>query len=253
MNNIDSSEDNTESGEQGNESEETLAERSARLEAEASRLSGTLSLDGFGEYGDADALAPEPEQFNDPAEEHAPVDNEAQARITALEAELDRTKDQMLRSVAEADNARKRALRDREDASKFAISSFAKGLLDVSDNLRRALEAMPGDLMETEPRLKNLVDGIKATERELLRSFEKNGIKKLEPLDEQFDPNFHEVMFEMPGTGKPPGTITQVMEVGYVLHGRLLRPARVGVAKDDGPASGPPPPTDPGSQLDTEA
>ncbi|GJL85201.1 MAG: hypothetical protein DHS20C02_09760 [Micavibrio sp.] len=252
MNKADPSEENTPPDNQDSEPEETLAERSARLEAEAAHLSGTLSLGSLGE--DHDPLAPEPaaEEPDTLSAEPAAIDGEAQARIAALEAELDRTKDQMLRSVAEADNARKRALRDREDASKFAISSFARELLDVSDNLRRALEAVPDDLMETEPRLKNLVDGIEATERELMRSFEKNGVKKIEPLDEPFDPNFHEVMFETPGSGKPPGTVTEVIEAGYVLHDRLLRPARVGVAKDDGSAGGEPPPTGPGSQLDTE-
>ncbi len=253
MNKADPFDENEPSDEHGGESEETLAERSARLEAEAARLTGTLHL---GENLDEnhDPLAPEPEpQAEAPPEQPAAADGEAQARIAALEAELDRTKDQMLRAVAETDNARKRALRDREDASKFAISSFARELLDVSDNLRRALGAVPEDLMETEPRLKNLVDGIEATERELLRSFEKNGVKKIEPLDEPFDPNFHEVMFETPGSGRPPGTITEVIEAGYVLHDRLLRPARVGVAKDDGGAGEQPPPTGPGSTLDTEA
>lgn len=225
--------------------EETIAQRSARLEAEAARLRG-MPPPGAPE----DPLAPEPEPpAINPQQEQAL--SEAQARITVLEEELARTKDHMLRSVAEAENTRKRAVKDREDAAKFSIAGFARDLLAVSDNLRRALDAIPGDLLASEPRLKNLVDGIEATERELLRNFEKNGIKKLNPLGEPFNANFHEVMFEMPAPGSPPGTITQVIEVGYVLHDRLLRPARVGVAKNDG--NGNAPHSEPGSRVDTEA
>jgi len=116
-------------------------------------------------------------------------------------------------------------------------------LLDVADNLRRALDAVPADLIEGDERVKNLMGGIEGTERQLLSSFEKNGIKKIEPLDEMFNPNFHEVMFEGPAPEKSAGTIIQVLEPGYVLNERLLRPARVGVAKDEGQ----------GSQIDTEA
>ncbi len=174
------------------------------------------------------------------------------AVIETLRAELDQAKDQMMRALAEAENTRARAKKDREEASKFAISGFAKDLLSVSDNLRRGLDSVPNDLIESDVRIKNLLDGLEATDRELLKSFEKSGIKKLDPTGETFDPNFHEVMFEAPGTGNPAGTIIEVLETGYVLNGRLLRPARVGIAKDDG--SAPADPTaDPGSQIDTEA
>lgn len=227
--------------EQGPKEEETLQERSARLEAEAAQ-------------GSYDPLAPEPEPS---PEENIAENPEASDRVTALEKELDATKDHMLRALAEAENARKRAQKEREDASRYAISAFARDLLDVADNLRRALDAVPEDLSESDVRVKNLLEGIEATEREMLRSFEKHNIQKLEPLDEVFDPNFHEVMFEAPGTGKPAGTIIEVIDTGYILNDRLLRPARVGVAKDDGQdggSSGPDTPsTDPGSQIDTEA
>ena len=115
------------------------------------------------------------------------------------------------------------------------------------------MEAVPTDLLDSEPRLKNLVEGIEATERTLLKTFEKHGIQKIEPLDEPFDPNFHEVMFESPAPGKPAGVVMQVMEPGYTLHDRLIRPARVGVTKDDGsaPAGGEDP--TPGGHIDTEA
>ncbi|MEM7618783.1 MAG: nucleotide exchange factor GrpE, partial [Pseudomonadota bacterium] len=210
-----------------------------------------------------DHLSPEPiaenDDIHDGYDEEFSEDNENaeggdfHAVIETLRAELDQTKDQAIRALAEAENTRQRAKKEREDASKFAISGFARDLLDVADNLRRALDAVPEDLIEADVRVKNLLDGIEGTERQLLRSFEKNGIKKIEPIDEIFDPNFHEVMFEGPSPDKPAGTIIQVLETGYVLNDRLLRPARVGVAKDDAQSATEPPSTDPGSQIDTEA
>jgi molecular chaperone GrpE len=154
------------------------------------------------------------------------------AKIAELESANAQIKDQAIRALAEAENARKRAVKDREDAGKFAVSKFARDLLSVADNLRRALDAMPKDADET---TKNLIAGIEATERELLGAFDRNGIQKIEPIGETFDPNAHEVMFEIPAPqGQPAGTILQVMEAGYLLNGRVIRPARVGVARDDG-------------------
>ena len=170
------------------------------------------------------------------------------AAMAALQAELDKTKDQMLRALAEAENSRKRAIKERDDASKYAVAGFAKDMLTVADNLRRALEAVPPDARAADPRIKNLIEGIEATQREMLKALEQNGIRKIDPLDELFNPNFHEVLFESPGTGKPPGTVTQVIETGYLLHDRLLRPARVGVAANEGQGNGVP-----GSNIDTEA
>lgn len=172
-----------------------------------------------------------------------------QVQIQVLQDQLDKTKDQMIRALAEAENARKRAQKDREEASKFAISSFARDLINVADNLRRALDAAPNTPDET---TKGLIDGIEATERELLRSFEKNGIVKAIPIDQPFDPNFHEVMFEAPIAEKPTGTIIQVLEAGYTLNGRILRPARVGVAKNT-ENTAPETPSEPGQNINTEA
>lgn len=231
--------------EQNNEpdKEESLAERSARLEAEAAQLAEGQ-----------DPLAPEPVPEEENAEAGELPEGQTKEIITALQDDLDKTREQAQRALAEAENTRRRAQKEREDASKYAVSGFAKDLLEVSDNLRRALEAVPSDLLESEPRLKNLVDGIEATERTLLRTFEKHGIQKIEPLDEPFNPNFHEVMFEAPAPGKPAGIIMQVVEPGYLLHDRLIRPARVGVTKDDGsgaPSAGEDP--TPGGHIDTEA
>lgn len=155
-------------------------------------------------------------------------------KIAALEAELDKAKDQMMRALADAENTRRRGLKDREDIRKYAVAEFARDLLDFSDNFGRALESLPKDLMEADERLKNVLTGIQAMESTLMKTFEKHGIKKIEPMDELFNPNFHEVMFEAPATGKAAGTIVQVIEPGYVVADRLLRPARVGIAKDEG-------------------
>lgn len=173
--------------------------------------------------------------------------------VETLRTELSQMKDQAMRALAEAENARTRARKDREEASKFAVSSFAKDLLSVADNLRRALDAIPAELLEQHDQVKNLVDGIEATEREMLRSFERNNIVKIDPKGQPFDPNFHEVLFEAPIPGTPAGTVIEVIETGYALNGRILRPARVGIAKDDGSGTAPTGNTDPGSQIDTEA
>jgi molecular chaperone GrpE len=152
-------------------------------------------------------------------------------RVAKLEAEVASLKDQLLRAMAETENTRRRAQRDREDASKFAVSSFAKELVSVADNLRRALDAVPAEGREQDEMLKGLAVGVEATERQLFAAFDRAGIKKLDPTGEPFDPNFHQVMFEIENTGKAAGTVVQVLQPGYTIHGRLLREAMVGVAK----------------------
>lgn len=179
------------------------------------------------------------EQQPQPSEEtpqtEAPGDvaetDDSALKIAALEKKLAEATDKMLRALAEADNTRKRLEKERLDTARFAISSFARDLLTVSDNLRRALNAISPEMREKNAELKNIYTGVEATERELLRIFESNGIKKVDPTDQKFDPNLHEVIFETDVTDKAPGTVVQVIEQGYTLHDRLLRPARVGVAK----------------------
>ncbi len=165
-------------------------------------------------------------QENDPA---APADLQA-ARIAALEAEVAAWKEKMMRALADAENTRRRAVKDREDAGKYAITAFAKDLLDFSDNFHRALAAIPGEL-HTDERIASIINGLEAMDANLLKTFEKHGIKKIEPLDETFNPNFHEVMFEAPSPGKPAGVVIQVVEAGYVIADRLLRAAKVGISK----------------------
>lgn len=153
--------------------------------------------------------------------------------LEVLKAERDEMRDKMLRAMAEVENTRKRAERIQADTSKYAVAGFARDMLDIADNLRRAIEAVPESERQADL-VKNLLEGVEATERVLLNNFEKHGIRKIAPTEGRFDPNFHEVMFEADGTGKEAGEIIQLLEAGYVIHDRLLRPARVGVAKANG-------------------
>ena len=151
-------------------------------------------------------------------------------RLAEAETELAATKDKLLRALAETENLRRRAQRERDEASKYAAAAFAKDMLDVADNLRRALSSVPAE-SEWDELTRNLLAGVAATERELLAALERHGIKRIDPQGERFDHNFHQAMFELENTGQPAGTIVQVLQPGYLMHDRLLRPAMVGVAK----------------------
>ncbi len=183
-------------------------------------------------------------------------------RIAELEAEAAELKDQLLRALAEAENVRRRAQRDRADAQKYAAAPMLRDLLAVADNLTRAIQSVPqGEPVEDE-RFKTLLAGIELTERELASVFQRHNVVKLEPLGEKMDPHRHEAMFEVPDPSTPNGTIVQVVEPGYMLHDRLIRPARVGVAKggpaqaapadDSAEAAGPEEPAQ-GGRVDTSA
>jgi len=154
-----------------------------------------------------------------------------EGRIAALEAELAEAKDRLLRTLAESENQRRRAQRERDDTQRYAAANFAKDLLDVADNLGRALASVSANDVRDE-RLKSLLEGVAATERALLAAFERNGIKRIEPrLGDRFDFNLHQAMFEVENSGRPAGAVVQVLQPGYQMHDRLLRPALVGVAK----------------------
>ena len=170
-----------------------------------------------------------------PADESAANNNvgaelSAEARMAALEAELAEHKDRLLRALAETENTRRRAQREREDAAKYAISGFAKDLLSAADNLRRALDSLP-EATAGDERTRNLLAGVAATERELLTAFERHGIRRIDPGGEPFDHNFHQAIYEADRADRPAGTIIEVLQPGYLLYDRLLRPAMVGVAK----------------------
>lgn len=146
------------------------------------------------------------------------------------DAEIAELNDRLLRALAETENVRRRAQRDREETTRFAIAGFARDVLSVADNLRRALDAVPEDAADNEA-LSSLVGGIELTERELATVFQRHGVEQIDPAGEKFDHNLHEAMFEIPTADAEPGTVLQVVETGYVLNGRLLRAARVGIAK----------------------
>jgi len=158
-------------------------------------------------------------------------------RIAALEAELAETRDRLLRAVAEMDNLRKRTQREKEDATRFAISRFARDIVTVSDDLARAIEAVPAEARAGgDDIVASLVAGIEMTERQLQQVFERHGVRRFDPAGEKFDPAVHEAMYEIPDPTQPAGTVAQVVEAGYMIADRVLRPARVGVTAG-GPTS----------------
>ena len=155
--------------------------------------------------------------------------------LEALEEQVSELKDQLLRSVAELDNYRKRAEREKEQLRKFGIANFAKDLLSAADNLRRAVESGPSDLEGADESVKNLIVGVEMTEKELLNAFEKNGVRKIDPTGEKFDYNFHQAMFEVETDKEEPGFVMQVLQPGYAIEDRVLRAAMVGVSKSNRP------------------
>ena len=148
-----------------------------------------------------------------------------------LQKEINHMKDQLLRSLAEAENIRKRTQREKEEARQYAVTNFARDLLNIADNLNRALQVMPSEQEEVLPAVKSLMEGVQLTQRELEAIFSRQGIKRISPLGEKFDHNFHQAMFETETEDQEAGIITQVLQDGYVIYDRLLRPAMVGVAK----------------------
>ena len=148
-------------------------------------------------------------------------------------------KDRLLRTLAEMENLRKRTEREIADSRLYSVTSFARDLLVVADNMRRALEAVTPELRSTaESGVKALIDGIELTERELLKALEKNGVRQFTPQSEKFDPNLHQAMFEIPDATVPAGSVAQVVQPGYMIGDRVLRPALVGVSKG-GPKAAP--------------
>jgi molecular chaperone GrpE len=156
--------------------------------------------------------------------------------LEALKAEAAGLREQVLRYAAEMENTRRRAEREANDARAYAIQKFARDLLGVADNLSRATAAAPAD--HADPAVKNFVVGVQMTEKELLGAFERNGLKKIDPVKgEKFDPHKHQAMMEQPGTDVAPGAVIQVLQAGYELLGRLVRPAMVVVAAKTAGAS----------------
>lgn len=177
---------------------------------------------------------------------------EAAAGTPTPEEQVAQLKDQLLRALAENENARRRAQREVEDARKYAVANFARDVLTVADNLSRALAAVPEDAKGHEE-LSALVEGVSLTERELLAMMERHGIRKIEPKGEKFDHNLHQAMFEAEVAGVEAGTVIEVAQAGYVIGDRLLRPAMVGVAKKSAAATSGSAAPGGGDQVDTKA
>lgn len=168
--------------------------------------------------------------------------------VAAIQAENADLRDRLLRAAAEMENTRKRAEREKQDAARYANAGFARDMLEVSDNLRRALATLKEDERDAAAdSVKAMVEGVEMTERQLLAILERHGIREITPKPgERFDPNHHEAMFEVPGTEHPTGSVVHVLEAGYKIGDRLLRAARVGVAKNEDGAQN-------GGKVDTTA
>ena len=151
--------------------------------------------------------------------------------LEGLLAENANMRDRLLRTMADMENLRRRTEREKSDTSRYAISNFARDVLTIGDNLKRAIDHVPAEAADQDPALKSFLDGVELTERELLNVLEKHGVTKLEPLGQRFDPNQQQAMYEVPTTDVPEGTVMEVMQAGYMIGDRCLRPALVAVSK----------------------
>jgi molecular chaperone GrpE len=197
------------------------AETEASDEVEASAAAGAKAAASGEAAGFADANA-----------DASVANDNAFEVLTKLQAENAELKDRLLRTLAEVENVRRRGEREVNDTRVYAVAKFAGDMLGVADNMERALANIPAEKLEAaDGTIKTLVEGIELTEKEMLRTLEKHGVKKLDPKGERFDPNFHQAMFEVPDPSVPNGTVAQVVQVGYSIGSRVLRPAMVGVAR----------------------
>ncbi len=173
----------------------------------------------------------------DELNEAASPNDDAEAAIAALQAlveqkenDLATLKDQTLRALADAENSRRRAERDAQEGAKYALTGFARDLVGVLENLQRATGSISDTLKQEQPAVASLATGVEMTLNELLSTFEKHGIKRIDPMGQKFDHNLHQAVAQIPGTDAEEGTVVQVLQAGYTIHDRLLRPAMVGVA-----------------------
>lgn len=189
-----------------------------------------------------------PPNDNPQAQQETAPNKDAGAEVAgdldALLAENADMRDKLLRTMADMENLRRRTEREKDDTSRYAISNFARDVLTIGDNLRRVIEHVPAEAATKDPALKSFLEGVELTERELLKMLEKHGVTRLDPLGERFDPNQQQAMYEVPTTDVPEGTVVQVMQAGYTIGDRVLRPALVAVAKG-GPKAAPSPKGEP--------
>ena len=183
-------------------------------------------------HGPGQAASAPAGQAPAPAASQEPLNPAAvEAALAALRAEAAELKDKLLRAHAEVENIRKRAEREREETAKYAISKLAREVVGVGDNFQRAIEAVPAGAAEQDPALKSFLDGVTMTERELLNVLERHGIKRIQPINEPFNPHLHQAVMEIQRTDVPAGTAVQVFQAGYTIGDRVLRPAMVAVSK----------------------
>ena len=186
-----------------------------------------------------DEPAPEMEDMADPAATEATI-NSLIASVTALDAEKAELKDRLLRTLAEMENLRRRTEKDVADAKIYAVTGFARDMVGAADNLARALESLPADVrVNADPAMQTMVDGVELTERDLIKTLERHGVKKIDPIGQKFDPNMHQAMFEAPDMVITKGAVMQVVQTGFSIGERVLRPALVGVST--GPVATAPP------------
>ena len=175
-----------------------------------------------------------PEQGAEPviSKPYIMPDDPEEGSAEALARELSEARDKTLRTLAEMENLRQRTRREVADSKVYGITGFARDVLDIADNLQRALDAVPAETRElADPMLKTLIEGVELTERSLTNALEKNGVKKFDPTGEKFNPNFQQAMYEVPDASVPTGTVVQVIQAGFMIGERVLRPALVGVSK----------------------
>ena len=176
-------------------------------------------------------LDPADDPVPDSENENSETETAEAEKVEALAGEVADLKDRLLRAAAEMENMRRRFEREMADARQYAVTGFAREVLSIGDNLGRALSAVPEDARKESETMATLLEGVEMTERELLRVLDKHNVKRLEPHGEKFDPNFHQAMFEVEHEDAPHGTVVQVVQPGYSIGERVLRPAMVGVAK----------------------
>jgi molecular chaperone GrpE len=175
-----------------------------------------------------------PEQTGEPvvSKPYVMPDDPEAGSIEAVKREAEEMRDKMLRTLAEMENLRKRTSREVADARTYGITGFARDVLEIADNLQRALDAVPGEAKAAaDPGLMALIEGVELTERSLLNALEKHGVKRLDPSGGRFDPNFHQAMYEVSDPSVPAGTVVEVVQAGYTIGDRVLRPALVAVSK----------------------
>ncbi len=191
---------------------------------------------------------------NDPLPEDLPEgagSDDADSALQGLKAEVEAQKDRALRALAEIENVRKRLERERDEARAYSVTRFARDMLTVADNLNRALAAIPADARaKSDDAVKAVLDGVEATSRELSAALARHGVKPIDAQGQRFDPHLHQAIAEVPAAGATAGTVVNVVQSGYTIGDRLLRPAMVTVAKTDGAAQ--PSPNGSGNKIDTK-